>query len=316
MTNHHHTLPREARPGSFAHSTRRFRRGLVATLAAAVALLGVAAPAGAEVRLSHRVDIAAVEPLSYTVDTHGSLAAGVVHVRFVNQGTDLHQAQLFRLNDGVTFAQWQADLHGPNPNTALFVDAAPTGGATVVQPGKHQDVWDVLQGGTYVVACFVPGPNGVPHVFLGMYKAFDVHGAVPSWASAADRNSELSPFSIRAHDLTYTMPKFLVHGTTVRFEDTDASDVHEINLGRLLPGKTVADAKAWFVASSATPPVDPGPPPFTYAGGHGADLPGHGGWFKVQADPGRYIAFCLVPDDQTGMPHAAMGMVVGLTILP
>jgi len=105
-----------------------------------------------------------------------------------------------------------------------------------------------------------------------------------------------------------------LHGAVIRFDDTDAADPHEVNLGKLLPGKTVADAKAWFVANAANPATS-GPAPFTFMGGHGADLPGHGGWFRVEADPGQYIAFCLVPDDQTGMPHAAMGMVVGVTIV-
>jgi hypothetical protein len=282
-------------------------------MAAAVAFTGAAAPASAHVRYSHEVDITAVEPLTYDIDTHGVLAAGIDHIRFENHGADTHQAQLFRLNDGVTFEQWQADLHGPNPDKALRGDGTPAGGANPVLPGGRQDVWDLLQGGTYVVVCFVPGPNGVPHLFLGMYKPFEVAGTPPEWAVDDDQAGGQSDFSIRAHDLTYTMPEYLVSGTRIRFQDTDASDIHEVNFGRLLPGKTVADAEAWFVAS--TKPGNPGPPPFTFEGGHGGVLPGQGGWFKIQAPPGRYVAFCLVPDDQTGLPHAAMGMVVGVTIL-
>ncbi|NUR59660.1 MAG: hypothetical protein HOV87_13475 [Catenulispora sp.] len=291
----------------------RARRAVAGLAIAVSAVLGVAAPATAapHAHVSDTVDITAVEPLTYTIDTHGTLAAGVVHLVFKNAGQAPHQAQLFRLNDGVTFERWQADLHSANPNTALFTDAVPAGGATPVLPGARQDVWDVLQGGTYVVACFVPGPDGTPHIFLGMYKPFDVVGST-GLVSACGRPA--CPW-IQAHDLTYTMPASLVRGTVVRFDDTDAKDVHEVNFGKLLPGKTVDDAKAWFVASAAQPPVNPGPPPFTFAGGHGAEPPGQGGWFQVEADPGQYIAFCLVPDDQTGKPHAAMGMVVGFTII-
>lgn len=302
VLNHHLSFP------------RRVRRLVFATVAAAMAFAGSVAPASAHVGYSHEVDITAVEPLTYTIDTHGALAAGIDHIRFENRGDDMHQAQLFRLSQGVSFAQWQTDLHGANPNQALFVDAAPVGGANPVLPHGRQDVWDLLQGGTYVVACFVPGPNGVPHIFLGMYKAFRVQGTAPEWAVDDDQEGGQADFAIQAHDLTYTMPPVLADGTRIRFQDTDAADVHEVNFGRLLPGKTVADAKAWFVASSANA-ATAGPPPFTVEGGHGAVLPGHGGWFKIQAPPGRYIAFCLVPDDQTGMPHAAMGMVVGVTII-
>ena len=104
----------------------------------------------------------------------------------------------------------------------------------------------------------------------------------------------------------------LHRGGLYRFQDTDAQDVHEINLGKLLPGKTVADAKAWF-AGLATPGGPVGPPPFTYFGGFGAVLPGNGCWFRADLKPGAYVAFCLVPDDTTGIPHAATGMVVGFT---
>jgi hypothetical protein len=291
----------------------RLRRGLIATTVVAVALLG-AAPASADDRCSRDVDITAKEPLTYDIDTHGTLAAGLVHIVFKNAGAHPHQAQLFRLNDGVTFDKWQADLKGSNPNTAFFADAVPTGGATPVLPGAQQEVWDVLQGGTYVVACFVPGPNGVPHVLLGMYKSFDIQGMLSPQELAGLDHVAWPPYaSIQAHDLTYTMPQALAAGGVIRFDDTDAADVHEVNFGKLLPGKTVADAKAWFVASAQ--PGDPGPPPFTYAGGHGAELPGHGGWFRASVEPGQYIAFCLVPDDQTGKPHASMGMVVGFTIV-
>lgn len=266
----------------------------------------------------HTVVITAKDPLTYDIDTRGTVPAGPVHIEFGNAGSGLHQAQLFRLNDGVTIAQWEADLNGPNPNKAFTEDAAPTGGAAPILPGAHQEVWDVLQGGTYMVVSFVPGPDGVPDVFKGMFKSFDIAGTLSAQDIATERElvEDESPCCrITGHDLTYTAPAVIRTGSVIRFDDTDAKDVHELNLGKLAPGKTVADAKAWFVKAFATPPVDPGPPPFTYMGGHGADLPGHGGWFKVQADPGSYIAFCLVPDEATGVPHAAMGMVVGLSIV-
>jgi hypothetical protein len=79
-----------------------------------------------------------------------------------------------------------------------------------------------------------------------------------------------------------------------------------------IPGKTVADAKAWL-AGLATPAGPAGPPPFVSSGGYGGELPG-GGWLKLDAEPGNYVAFCLIPDDKTGFPHAAMGMVVGFTV--
>lgn len=326
---------------SRAISRRRTAAVGLTALAAASTAAAAAAPAAAAAATSatksHTVDITAVKD-SYRVDTHGAVPAGLVKIRFTDHGTVNHQAQLFRLNNGVTFQQWQHDLHSANPNKALIVDAAPAGGTAQVTPHNNQTVWGALQGGTYVIACFVPGPGGVQHIFMGMYASFDVQGRVSQATLDKVHPSGDVDGVIDGHDMTYTMPKVIQDGGLYRFQDTDAMDTHELNFGKLAPGKTVDDAKAWFAATAAAhapvpmpgamptampgtapghsmPPAGkPGPPPFTFEGGFGAQVPGGGGWFKADVDPGEYIAFCLVPDDKTHIPHAAMGMVVGFTV--
>lgn len=260
---------------------------------------------------SHSVDITGVD-FSFRIDTHRDAEAGLVDIRFHNRGRSDHQAQLFRLDDGVTPDRFKADLLSGNPG-AIFADSVPTGGAAIVRPRDDQAVWDALQGGTYAVVCFVAGPDGVPHFAKGMLGFFRLGGTVSAAKLAALRpHQRVEPPVIMAHDLTYTMPKVLFRHRIYKFADTDSHDVHEINLARLMPGKTVEDAKAYFVR--LTQPGGPGPAPFWSEGGHGAVLPGGHGWFRVDEDPGRYIAYCLVPDDKTRLPHAAMGMVVGFEL--
>jgi hypothetical protein len=260
---------------------------------------------------AHTVDITGVD-FSFRIDTHGGAEAGLVDVRFHNRGRNDHQAQLFRLNDGVTPDRFKADLQSGNPGS-IFADSVPTGGAGIVHPRDDQQVWDALQGGTYAVVSFVAGSDGVPDLAKGMLGFFPLEGVVsPAKLAALRPHQTVQPQVITAHDLTYTMPRVLLRNRIYRFEDTDGKDVHEIDLGRLMPGKTVDDAKAYFVRLAQ--PGDPGPAPFRSEGGHGAVLPGGHGWFRVDDDPGRYVAFCLVPDDQTGLPHAAMGMVVGFDV--
>jgi len=260
---------------------------------------------------SHTVDITGVD-FSFRINTHGGAEAGLVDIRFHNRGQHDHQAQLFRLNDGVTPDRFKADLLSGNLGS-IFADSVPTGGAAILRPRDDQQVWDALQGGTYAVVCFVTGPDGVPHFAKGMLGFFPLKGTVsPAKLAALRPHERVQRQVITAHDLTYTMPKVLFRNRIYTFEDTDSQDVHEINLGRLMPGKSVADAKAYFARLAL--PGDPGPAPFWSEGGHGAILPGGHGWFRVDDDPGRYVAFCLVPDDQTGLPHAAMGMVVGFDV--
>jgi hypothetical protein len=296
------------------------RAGTVLGLVAAVASVSaIATPATASAHTlrhheaeSHSVDITATG-FRFGINTHGGVEAGLVDIRFRNRGHDDHQAQLFRLNKGVTQAKFKADLSSGNP-AAFLADSVPAGGAAVTRPRDDQPVWDALQGGTYAVVCFVAGPDGVPHFLKGMIGFFDVHGLVkPAKLARLHPHQEVEEEVIKAHDLTYTMPKKLSKNSIYRFEDTDAADFHEINLGRLKPGKTVADAKAYF--AKLAHPGNPGPAPFWSEGGHGAVVPNGGhGFFRVDDDPGKYVAFCLVPDDKSGIPHAAEGMVVGVVV--
>lgn len=261
---------------------------------------------------SHTVDITGVD-FRFLIDTHGPAVAGLTNVRFHNRGHDDHQAQLFRLNDGVSPAKFKADLLSPAGPAAIFADSVPTGGAAVIHAHGDQPVWDPLQGGTYAVVCFVTDEHGVPHFAKGMLGFFDLHGRInPARLDRLRPAQEVEEEPITAHDLTYTIPKVLSKDSLYKFVDTDAEDVHEINLGRLKPGKTVADAKAYF--QRLILPGGPGPAPFWSEGGHGAVLPQGHGWFKVVGAPGRYVAFCLVPDAKTGIPHAASGMVVGVEV--
>jgi hypothetical protein len=297
-----------------------FRAGSALGLVTAVSSVSVVAtPATASAQTgwhheagSHRVDIIGTE-FRFGIDTHGGVEAGLVEIRFRNRGQDDHQAQLFRLNDGVTSAKFKADLTSGGPG-AFLADGAPAGGAAVSRGGDEQRVWEALQGGTYAVVCFVPGMDGAPHFLKGMLGFFDVRGWVdPAKLARLHPHQEVQEEVIQAHDLTYTMPKTLWKNAVYRFEDTDAADFHEINLGRLKPGKTVADAKAYF--AKLAQPGNPGPAPYWSEGGHGAVVPVNGhGFFRVDDDPGQYVAFCLVPDDKTGIPHAAMGMVVGVEV--
>jgi hypothetical protein len=75
------------------------------------------------------------------------------------------------------------------------------------------------------------------------------------------------------------------------------------------PGTTLDDVRA-----SLSEPGDPafitGPPAVmsaTFGGGISNDL-------MVDLAPGSYGAICFVPDSETGMPHAALGMIALFTV--
>lgn len=296
----------------------------LAVLLAATAL-ATAAPAdassvswGRSLTRAHTVDIVGTDngmDDTFTVNTHGAVPAGLVKIRFANTGTMNHQAQLFRLNPGVSYAKFLADVQSSNPFSAFLVDSTADGGVAVTGPHSESTVWEPLQGGTYAVVCLVTGSDGIPHFDKGMVAELTVAGHKSTQQLAAVHPAGYVAGVVTAHDMTYTIPSVIRDGALYRYKDTDAADTHELTFGRLLPGKTVADAKAWF-DSFATPGGPVGPAPFVYDGGFGGVLPGGGGWLRADLKPGNYVAFCLVPDAATGLPHAALGMVAGFKVVP
>lgn len=93
--------------------------------------------------------------------------------RFANRDNELHEATIVRLVPGKHVADliaWaKAGRHGRPPM------AAPMGGFGAI--GGHQVgafVLPRLAPGSYAVACFVPGSDGMPHLAMGMTAEFDI----------------------------------------------------------------------------------------------------------------------------------------------
>ncbi len=103
-----------------------------------------------------------------------TLQTGLVDITLTNQGTQPHNAQLERLNNGVTQAQVLAAFtKGPD---ALLPLLSSYGGASTVDPGQSQEVILNIAQGQYIMLCFVSGLDNIPHFIKGMYKFFTVNG--------------------------------------------------------------------------------------------------------------------------------------------
>jgi len=297
-----------APPGAW-RGPRRGRGLLVTPLLAIGLLVLTAGTAGATgdrdtERGGHSIDITAAD-LSYSLSAD-HVPSGLVKTTLWNQGDQPHQAQIGKFKDGVGVADFQATLKGGNPEAVIGLFAGFYGGPNVVAPGHSQTTWQNLPPGHYLLLCFVPDrATGMPHFAMGMYAPFEVTGPARSRSIDADQTvTAVDPFR-------FVIPATLHTDSVVRFQNQSAMDVHELSLGKLHQGKTVADVVAW-----ANPRTGGGPPPFDEMGGAGALNPNGGEeWFTLDLPPGSYIAFCLVPDDETGLPHAAMGMVQAFTVV-
>jgi uncharacterized cupredoxin-like copper-binding protein len=100
------------------------------------------------------------------------IAAGTHTFHVVNDGPQVHEIQLVRLNDGATAQQFLAAMapgtKGPPPGVFL-------GGPGALSKGEG-DYWRVtLAPGKYLFLCFVPDvASGAPHFAKGMMRELTV----------------------------------------------------------------------------------------------------------------------------------------------
>jgi hypothetical protein len=309
VTRYHLGIPAAHRPAAHrappAGRRRGGRRPLLVALLTAGLLVATAGVAEAGTRTaahshSHTLSVTARD-FDYRLSTT-TLAAGLATTRLVNRGSQPHQAQIGKFRPGVGLADFKAMLKAGHPDQVIGLFSGFYGGPNAVLPGHAQTTYENLAAGHYLLLCFVPDPKtGMPHFAMGMYAPFTVVGSARTGSLRTEQAvSSVDPFR-------FSIPASLHSGDVVRFDNHSKMDVHEFSIGRLHPGKTVQDVITWAKKG--------GPPPYDEMGGAGAVNPGGREWFTVNVRPGSYVAFCLVPDDETGLPHAAMGMVAAFRVV-
>lgn len=267
----------------------------VILLLGALAVAACASPTGA----AKPAEITVVAK-DFTYELPAQMPAGLTTITLKNEGTEPHHAQFARVNDDVSDEQIMAALQ-QGPDAALALVTLP-GGPAVIPPGQSTQVTIDLTPGRYLVLCFVPGHDGVPHAAKGMISMTQV---VDSTARpAAPPKSDLT---ITLQDFSFTMPDTLKAGQQVWQVVNKGPQPHEIALIKLADGKTMDDVMAYM--------HDPvGPPPFEDAGGMQGLTAGSTGYFHVDLKPGVYVALCHIPDPNTGMAHEELGMVSVFTV--
>jgi hypothetical protein len=89
-----------------------------------------------------------------------------------NHCQEPHHGQLLRLNDAVSLDEFTAALQRGEEDAQALVSIE--GGPGLTDPHATAEVTLDLKPGTYVLACFVPGPDGVPHLAKGMLEQLQV----------------------------------------------------------------------------------------------------------------------------------------------
>jgi hypothetical protein len=251
-------------------------------------------------------NVVTITATDYAFGMPDTVPAGLTTFRLVNQGKELHHASLVRLAEGKSAADFQAGLaaamksHAPPPSWMTF-----PGGPNAVTLGDTASATQTLEPGSYVVVCWIPSLDGVPHVMKGMMHPLLVTaGAEP--APAAEPASDVT---IKLTDYDFQLSQPLTAGQhVVRVENTGAQ-AHEIVIAALSPGKTLQDFIAWEAGGEKGPL-----PTGQWLGGVTTlDVGGHS-QFATTFAPGSYLLLCFWPDAKDGKPHIMHGMAKQITV--
>lgn len=115
------------------------------------------------------VEVTAVD-YGFDAELEG-LAAGSYAFDVTNGGEAGHEAFIGKLAEGVTL-QEVLDFEGDPFAEGLVTGEV--GFVLVPTPGDTRVINAELDAGTYGLVCFIPGPEGTPHAFLGMAREFTV----------------------------------------------------------------------------------------------------------------------------------------------
>jgi hypothetical protein len=231
----------------------------------------------------------------YGISGPDRLAAGLTTVRIVNEGRDLHHIQFLKLLQGKSAADFHAAIAADPSRLPGWVKYV--GGPNAHPAGTRASATIKLTPGDYVLICWIPDKNGVPHVALGMQKALSIRGGKPTQVSAPKPS-----ITIKQIDYQFILSNRVERGLQTIEVMNQGSQPHELVVVKLAPGATIKDVIASFEPGAA------GPPQGELVGGVTGIEKGQRVYFTGEFEPGRYGLICFVPDELTRRPHFLHGM--------
>ncbi len=255
-------------------------------------------PSAAQAKTAAGPNVVNVVAREYQYEMPDSLPAGPTLFHFTDDGNQLHHMTIVKFEKGKTLADFGALPPGPPPAWAVFM-----GGPNTPMPkgGQDEDVVD-LSPGNYAVMCVIPGPDGKPHVALGMIKGFTVT------PSTEMRTMPKTDLSLTLSNYKFAFSKPLTAGKHAIRVINHGNQPHEAVMFRLQPGKTGEDIAKWVSTGMQ------GPPPAAPVAGISAEAPNHENTLLLDVKPGDYALLCFMPDAKDGKPHVAHGMIYNFKV--
>ncbi len=229
------------------------------------------------------------------------IPSGLRHIVFENRGSEIHEAMLVKLPDGMTPNDYVTAVRAGSlfPKGALDYS-----GPGLTSPGESVEVWVKVDPGNYLIICWNNG-----HA-----KSTPVHPFTVQYAISEDEPPK-EDVVLKLVDYRFEFEGNLRKGRQVIRVETPGPSMHEVDFFRLRDGKSVADVNRWRKANGR------GEPPIDALGGA---LDSHDikrvVWLRRDFTPGRYVLHCEMPvtsDSQTinqQITHADVGMVREINI--
>lgn len=195
------------------------------------------APADTDAKEQSAANVVEIDATEYSYSMPLEATGGVVTFELENVGTQPHEFATGRIDSGKTTDDLLKALKsGKDPSNFPWIHPFP--GVPIVSPGEKISITrEVVNEGTYVFFCFLPSPQGKPHVDFGMIQSLEVAGVSGRELPEADA-------AIEATDQGFEVPS-LSAGRTVLELKNGGSTEHEFWLWAFEPGKNNKDVNAW-----------------------------------------------------------------------
>ena len=267
---------------------------------------GAKPPAAAKAPYRAAAGAFTITAWDYAFDAPDTAVAGMTEITLVNKGPELHHVQLIRLDEGKKLSDLFAAVgkgHGP-PSWAHEA-----GGPNTPVPGGTSVASVNLEAGRYAVLCFIPSPDGKPHVMKGMAREIVVVAGKGEKPAGQAASNTAAPVTITLTDYDFGLSAPLVAGKQRIRVVNVAAQPHEVFLVKLGEGRTPADIVAWVEKPN-------GPPPGLPFGGTTGIANGGENIVSVDLAPGEYALLCFIPDARDGKMHVMHGMMKQVTVAP
>jgi uncharacterized cupredoxin-like copper-binding protein len=276
--------------------------GVLAACAGDNAAKGADSTAAAAAAVPAAPVVYTITAKDFSFDAPDTITAGMVTLKLVNQGPELHHVQLLRLSDGKTAADLSEGLKHMKPTDAPPPWVHDVAGPNAPVPGAESSITEQLEPGTYAIVCFIPGADKVPHAMKGMVRALTV---LP--ASGAAAPAPTADVTVTLTDYAWEITPAITAGKHILRLENKAAQSHEMFIAQLEPGKKAADLATWVENMK-------GPPPGKPMGGISGMAAGDVVYLPVDLAPGEYGIFCFLPDSKDGKMHIAHGMMTQITV--